>query len=57
MKVEHLASGSDDCPLIRLYDFNPVEAQWLRQITASLVTGDRHLVVLTEEKWVIAVDG
>ncbi len=35
MKLEYLAKGSPDCPLLRLYDFDPGEA---RQLLAALIT-------------------
>ena len=35
MKLEYVANGSPDCPLIRLYDFDPAEA---RQFLASVTT-------------------
>src|SRR5437867_3317880 len=48
MKLEFLADGSQDCPLIRLYDFDFEEAVSLRQIVASLSDGtplkDRSVV-------------
>jgi len=36
MKLEFLASGSPDCSLIRLYEFNAKEAYDLRRITLQL---------------------
>jgi hypothetical protein len=40
MKLEYLSDGSPECLLIRLYKFNRSEAQQLRQLVKSLVTGD-----------------
>jgi hypothetical protein len=46
MKLEYLSDGSPECPLIRLYKFNRSEAQQLRQLVKSLVTGDRKDIAL-----------
>ena len=56
MKLEYLSDGSPECPLIRLYEFNRSEAQQLRQLVKSLVTGDRKDVSLQNEMWVEPVD-
>jgi hypothetical protein len=39
MKIEYLPAGSPDCPLIRLYDFDPSEAVQLQAACASLADG------------------
>lgn len=39
MKLEYLAAGSPDCPLIRLYDFTPAEAGLLVSAVAALASG------------------
>ncbi len=39
MKLEYLADGSPDCPLIRLYDFTPAEAGQLLANVAELASG------------------
>ena len=57
MKIEYLASGSDDCPLIRLYDFDRTEVQHFREIVRSLVSGDCKTVALDEEEWAESVGG
>ena len=36
MKLEFLANGSPDCPLIRIYEFNSKEAYKLRRIALQL---------------------
>ena len=56
MKPEYLSDGSPECPLIRLYEFNRSEAQQLRQLVKSLVTGDRKDVSLQNEMWVEPAD-
>jgi hypothetical protein len=39
MKLEYLATGSPDCPLIRLYDFTPEEARQLLASVTALASG------------------
>jgi hypothetical protein len=39
MKLEYLANGSPDCPLIRLYDFTPAEAAQLFIALTALASG------------------
>jgi hypothetical protein len=48
MKLEYLASGSADCPLIRLYDFTTAEASQLRQVFAELAIQEKTSVALHE---------
>lgn len=57
MKLEYLADGSDDCPLIRLYDFDRVEAVWLREIFDSLAHGSRQRISLHDEPRIEAIGG
>lgn len=57
MKLEYLSGGSTECPLIRLCEFNRSEAQQLRQLVKSLVTGDHEHVALQNEMWVESVSG
>ena len=38
MRLEYLASGSPDCPLIRLYDFQPSEAAELLAAIKTLAS-------------------
>jgi hypothetical protein len=52
VKLEYLPDGSPDCPLIRLFEFDQLEAQRLRQLVISLVAGDRQDVALQNEEWV-----
>ena len=40
MKCEHLANGSDDCPLIRLFDFTELEAKDLHRRVEQLHLGE-----------------
>jgi hypothetical protein len=39
MKLEYLASGSPDCPLIRLYDFTGAEVTQLHALVSGLASG------------------
>ena len=39
MKLDYLADGSPDCPLLRLYDFTSVEAGQLLTAVSELATG------------------
>src|SRR5690349_21605845 len=57
MKLEYLAEGSRDCPLVRLYEFNQAEAWTLRNLARSLATAERHSVSLHDEVWAESVGG
>ena len=57
MKVEYLADGSNDCPLIRLYEYNQSEVQRLRELIRELATGVRESAPLQNESWVVPVEG
>jgi hypothetical protein len=48
MKLEYLADGSTDCPLIRLYEFEPSEASQLRASFALLADATRTELQLNE---------
>jgi len=39
MRLEYLSEGSPDCPLLRLYDFSPPEAQQLYRVLRALTRG------------------
>jgi hypothetical protein len=56
MKLEFLADGSDDCPLIRLYDFDLTGAMRLREALRALSDGSRQSIPLHEEWWMKPVD-
>jgi len=55
--MEYLAVGSDDCPLIRLFQFTPAEVQELRKLVRSLVSGERQSVALQHEAWTEPIGG
>ncbi len=56
MKLEFLADGSDDSPLIRLYGFDLAEAMRLREAFRSIADGSRQSIPLHEEWWVETVE-
>ena len=57
MKLEYLATGSPDCPLIRLHDFTPVEAGHLHAALAALAAGTAERVAVHELPIVEVVGG
>jgi hypothetical protein len=57
MKLEYLAAGSRDCPLVRLSEFDEAEVRSLRILIRSLVTGQCQSVALEGEEWVESVGG
>jgi hypothetical protein len=57
MKLEYLASGSPDCPLIRLYDFSNVEATELCSTIEKLANGALREVAIGELPFITAIDG
>src|SRR5882762_3408035 len=57
MKIEFLADGSQDCPLIRLYDFEYEGAVGLLQVFISLSNGGRDLIQLDHEPGFESVGG
>lgn len=57
MKVEFLAEGSPDCPLIRLYDYHSGELERLSAACRELVEGRRNEFLLHEQEWVESIGG
>lgn len=55
MKLEFLAAGSPDCPLIRLFDFDQAEAQNLRELAGSLANGSSESVAVNDEPWIVSI--
>ena len=55
MKLEFLATGSPDCPLIRLYEFTRAQALSLRELVKSLSIGSRESISLSEQPWIESV--
>lgn len=56
MKIEFLAVGSPDCPLIRLYEFSPAEVGSLRELIKFLSSGSRESISLSEQPWIDSVE-
>jgi hypothetical protein len=54
VKLDYLKDGSDDCPLVRLYEFDSSDAQRLRQTFQALADGSIERVRLEA---VESVDG
>src|SRR5215831_8272190 len=52
MKLEFLADGHSNCPLIRLYDFDLADAKRLREAFRCLATGSRQSLPLHQEWWI-----
>ena len=57
MKLEFLAEGSPDCPLIRLYSFTQSEVVRLKQIIDELANGNMQSTALHQERGIDAVRG
>jgi hypothetical protein len=57
VKLDYLKEGSDDCPLVRLYQFRSEEIQQLRRSFESLASGVVEHVALDEVTPVESVDG
>ena len=55
MKLEYLESGSQDCPLIRLYEFEPSEASLLRDAFGRLADGAVDDIDLAAEPYVMSI--
>jgi hypothetical protein len=57
MKLEYLAAGSPDCPLIRLYEFTPEEVGRLHAAVTALASGVTEAVEVHRLPCVEAVVG
>ena len=57
MKLEFLAEGSPDCPLIRLYSFTRAEVLRLREIVDQLVAERIQVIALHDELGIKAIGG
>lgn len=57
MKLEFLARGSPDCPLIRIYEFNSKETYQLRRTALQLARSKETAVLLHKDPNVIAIGG
>ena len=57
MKLDYLKDGSDDCPLIRLYEFEGEELRRLRDCFEKLAEGRVACVRLQDVTPIRSVDG
>jgi hypothetical protein len=57
MNMEFLKNGAPECPLVRLYEFNLSEAQFLRRISLQLARGRTPRVLLHKEQGIHAIGG
>jgi hypothetical protein len=57
MKLDYLASGSPDCPLIRLYDFSTAEVAQLHALVSGLASGATERVEIHRLPFVEPVGG
>lgn len=57
MRIEFLAEGSRDCPLIRLYDWHPEAQDMLRRAALNLADGRITEFRLHDQPWAKPVDG
>ncbi|SRR6266568_359779 len=55
MKLDYLADGSPDCPLLRLYDFTSIEADKFLAAVSSLALGTAERVEVHRLPFVEAV--
>lgn len=57
VKLEYIADGAIDTPLIRLYDFGTKEAVELHRLVCDLSAGRQEQVALDGARGIEAVDG
>jgi hypothetical protein len=57
VKIEFLASGAAECPLIRLFEYRAEDVARLRQAAFDLADGSIREFVLHEQPWVQPVGG
>lgn len=57
MRLEYLASGSPDCPLIRLYDFQPSEAAALLAAIGTLAASSAERIEVHQLPFAESVGG
>lgn len=55
--LEYLPDGSDDCPLIRLYDFEAADVVALQDLCVALAEGRVLEASLDNQPWVHAIGG
>ena len=57
MKIEYLESGSEDCPLLRLFGFEESDVAALRDACLSLAAGRIAEFRLDGQSWVESIGG
>src|SRR6266702_2504621 len=57
MKLEYLAAGSKDCPLIRLYAFDQAGALHLRDLVSTLADSSTTTESLHAQPWIEPISG
>lgn len=57
MKVEFLAEGSADCPLVRVFDYRTAEVERLCEACDELAEGTRAEFALHDQPWVETIHG
>lgn len=57
VKIEFLPDGSPDCPLIRMFEYQPNEVEALRTACRELADGKRTEFALHEQAWIESVGG
>lgn len=55
LTIEHLSDGSDDCPLIRLFDFESADVIALHAVCLALAEQRVSEVSLDSQPWVRAI--
>lgn len=55
--LEYLHEGSEDCPLVRLYNFERSDVVALRDLCRALAAGRMQEVSLENQTWVNAIGG
>ena len=57
MRLEFLPDGSDDCPLVRIYDFSIDEVAELIKGFHALASGDQDILEVSDLPGIDVVDG
>ena len=55
MKIEFLASGAEECPLIRLFEFQMSEVKQLREVCLALAEDEITEFALHDQRWVNSI--
>jgi hypothetical protein len=57
MKLQFILDGSKDCPLIRLWDFEPAEALRLKQMFDSMALGSQTHISFHDQQGIETIVG